>query len=500
MLYFSGKIRDIVFLFLFVCSLGLFGDGAKPLKNKTKLSRININSRLGYISIFVGDRLVVRHSILDRKYQAAVKAGNLDRFFKLPELSLDRDGNYQLPIKIVNFPHLSQIEGTCFEATVREWAIYFSGDLAADAPCLWDIGLFNTAVKKKIFNVSYSNALAKLKINKDGKVKYAGNVDKDINRATFKELQTWLKKYLNIKFELFRFPAKKRGKKYTLPYIVSTNLLLGRGVVVLTKSHAMNAFGSNGENIFISSWGEEYLVKRPPRNAGGRFVEEYLLLIPARDNMGSVMSPIGELVKPDVYNKGFELAPEKSAKEKDESKPKPSPSPKKAEPKKDSPEKNDPKAEVNQEWSLPFGGDFTEWHGDISLTGSNERPFSIALKKNKDKSKAVFSGEFFVWGKGGFVFDFDRKGKKFLALLVYPDKQSLVAYEKGKFTLIKTIKKELDQKSWENFKFEAADDRVRVKLGRKFSVLLKAPWKMQNCCPGIIVDKSSRIRIRKFSN
>lgn len=444
----------------------------RPLKNKAKLSRININLRLGYISVFIGDRLVVRQTITDPRYRAAVMKGRLDSFFKLPELSLDRDGNYQLPIKIVNFPHFPQIEGTCFEASAREWAIYFSGDIAADAPCLWDVGLFNTAVKKGVFNVSYSNALVKVKISRDGSVKYSGNIDSDINRATFKELHDWLKKYLGVKFESFRFKSRKNARKFNLPALVSRNLLLGNGVIVFSQSHAMNAFGTYGEYLFISSWGKDFLVKRPPKNSGSHFLEEFVLFLPNRDKSGVVITPIEDLVKPEIYNKAL----------------------------KGEPEKKKTVAKPSSDWILPFGGEFSEWYGDISLAASQKSPFSIALKKSKTENKVVFSGEFYIWGRGGFIFDFDKKKKSFIALLVYPDKQNFVLYENGKFTLIKSFKTELSQNTWEHFDFEVVQDKVRVKLGRKFSTLLKAPRKMENCAAGIIVDKSSRMRVRKFKD
>ncbi|MCH2205025.1 MAG: hypothetical protein MK132_04025 [Lentisphaerales bacterium] len=293
----------IIFYFLFTV---LYGADSN--------TQIYVDSRKGNVYVYLNGRLVKTQSLLAEDYREAVIGNTLDQFLNLPELKANEDKSLPIPVKIAGFKHVNQIGGTCNEASYREWAVYFAGDLLAECPPLKDVGLFNTAVMQDTFNVSHENTLAKAKIGRDGRVSYSGSIDKSKNRANGEELIKWLKKYMRIDvlyhqhlnylpiierleqgqpLPTARYSRRKVLKRGAYTHMITKQLLLGNGIVAYCDlkgggGHALNLFGTDGNQVYVSTWGSVYKGDFP-EFGNFEFFDHASVLIPRRATDGSVI-------------------------------------------------------------------------------------------------------------------------------------------------------------------------------------------------------------------
>ena len=302
-------MRYLLFIIIFTVSV----------KAADSNTQIFVDSRHGYAYVYIDGKLCQQQNILEKDYRDAVITNTLDSYWNIPEIKVNPDNTIPIPVKVAGFKHVNQIGGTCNEASYREWAVYFSGDLFSECLPLKDVGLFNTAVMKDTFRVSHENTLAKAKITKNGKVIYNGAIDKSKNRANKSQLVRWFKKYMNIDVlyhqHMAYFPTiakikpgdamprsystgskKVKDEKYT--HLFTQQLLLGNGIVAYCDikgggGHALNFFGTHGNQVYVSTWGNVYKGEFPEFGKF-EFVNHASVLIPTRSVSGKVITGLEE--------------------------------------------------------------------------------------------------------------------------------------------------------------------------------------------------------------
>jgi hypothetical protein len=294
------------FLLLLVFCFSLYGADSN--------TQIYVDSRQGSVYLYLNGKLIKTQNILTKEYRLAVANNTLDVFWNVPEIKANADGTLPIPIKVAGFKHVNQIGGTCNEASYREWCVYFAGELLPECPALKDVGLFNTAVMQNKFTVSHANTLARARVGRDGIVDYSGSIDSSRNRASGTQLMSWLKKYMNISmmyhnrlsllpqiarlrqgqgFPVSRgYAASKLLKPGNYTHLITQQLLLGHGLVAYCKlksggRHALNLFGTDGKDVYVSTWGRVYKGEFP-RFEIFSFYDHISVLLPRRSEQGEV--------------------------------------------------------------------------------------------------------------------------------------------------------------------------------------------------------------------
>lgn len=305
----SYRMAVICLTFQFFCLLNI---------EAKQLSRIGINvdSAKGIVAVFVDNEQKKNISIIDPEYQKAVVENQLDTFFSIEGLKFDKRGRLPAVVKIEHFQNVGQIRGTCAEAAVMEWANYFSKETNPNIPIFHNVALFNTAIRRMRFHVDLNNTLVKYRTDKNGNTSWDRTVDSDKNRPSWREIQTWSKRYLNIFYAQEIDPSEgiapydlntkvilnlnghigyEEGTSGGLNSedlkFITQHLLLGHGVILNSTWHAMCAIGTEMENISISTWGEIF-VKKFPESPDTRLRNRISCLFPLRNSDGLVLTNV----------------------------------------------------------------------------------------------------------------------------------------------------------------------------------------------------------------
>jgi hypothetical protein len=172
----------------------------KFIFDMTVMPHVLVNLHKGYVAFHLENRTVYK-KLNDPVYIRAVNDGTLDRLLRSPEVTLDRQGFFPLPIKIIDFDQSMPVPQAEIAQEYLDLAKYLSKPHSDYLPILNDLSFFIRAVKTnqlhaRGFETSYVEDVSK----RTGLLNYEIKDDFTENIPVHNDFLNWMKRVLTIDF------------------------------------------------------------------------------------------------------------------------------------------------------------------------------------------------------------------------------------------------------------------------------------------------------------